>query len=112
MILLSIGTASANGRFTTDNCGILLTFGSYATGPDHETLSAIRHFVENAGDIEAVELKTRGDEGEASLCLHVHAAHLDAVYHQLKALVPAESRQGWTELSRKGKPPFRTQWPK
>jgi|GEM_PF-6239374 len=97
---------------TNASCDITLSFGSYAMGIDHEVKAKITAYVEKSKDITGHRLTPWGREGEKNLCLSVKPETFEKVYKDLKAMIPEKSAKAWTEIRAKGKPNFRTQWPK
>lgn len=112
VLILFYGGLVSPAWAAAPSCDITVSFGSYAMGIDHQALDHINSYAKASKDIAQMKLIPWGKEGEKNLCLKVKPEKLQAVYQQIKSMIPKESKAAWIEIRQKGKKPFRTRWPK
>jgi hypothetical protein len=94
------------------DCSIRIDFGSYCCGTD----AALRRWVEayiaaNEAISEVTEFRW-GFEGESTLCLQIASLEqARTVFEDVKAMIPAESRQTWSAVTLETGEAFQTKWP-
>ena len=87
------------------DCGIEVSFGSYASGIDRGSFAKTKEAVEKDERIQEAFSWPWGKEGERILCLNGEEKKLDAVYADFKSRL-AKPTKGSVTLKRKGKPPL------
>lgn len=103
----------AEKQIDPSSCDLVVTFGSYGGGTDAKTeAKVIEYFNSNKRKIRSHESWVVGMEGDTSYCLKVKAGEADNIVEEIRGMVPAESKKGWTAIRKDGAQIFQTTWPK
>jgi hypothetical protein len=94
-------------------CHLHLSFGSYGSGVPGAVRKRVLSALEKRKPFfKAVNVWYWGMEGEHDYCLHLNdKSDVKMLFHELKALIPAEGSRGYTILNSIGGDSHRTQWP-
>lgn len=99
-------------KIDTKTCDLLITFGSYGGGVDHETFKKVHTYFSKSPAVKSSESWSSGFEGDSTYCLQVDDGKSDKIYDEIRALVPTHSRKGWTSIEKKDGTRFQTEWPR
>ena len=81
------------GAEAVAECGLTVTFGSYAMGIDRGTLAKVEALLAGDSAVTRVDRHPWGREGELTLCIHTRSAReAKDLFYRVKPLFPAKPR--------------------
>lgn len=96
-----------------NRCNIHLSFGSYGSGTPIVVEKKIKSYLKELTTIKNFYSWNWGLEGEYDFCLDlVESADEEAIFKDLKKIIPAYSKKGFTVLKSREGQEWRTSWPK